>query len=81
LKDAEIGLALRCFEKWLEVTARYEKHPHPVDPSHSALLRRLVSGKDVLPFPPPKRFSYQAYDLAEGKAMGARYGRSPAAMS
>jgi hypothetical protein len=29
-----------------------------------------VSGKDVLPFPPPKRFSYQAYDLAAGKAMG-----------
>jgi hypothetical protein len=28
------------------------------------------SGEDVLPFPPPKLFSYQAYDLAEGKAMG-----------
>lgn len=36
------------------------------DPSHSALLYRLLSGKDPLPIAPPKSYSRPNYHLGEG---------------
>jgi hypothetical protein len=41
------------------------------DMDHSALLLRLQSGKDPLPEPPPRSYSYPWYDLVEmGMAEG-----------
>ena len=36
-------------------------------PSHSALLYRLLSGKEPLPVPPPKSYSRPDYDIGEGR--------------
>lgn len=36
-----------------------------IDIDHSALLQRLLEGKDPLPIPPPRSFSYPWYDLIE----------------
>lgn len=41
------------------------------DAEHSALLERLLSGREALPQPPPRRYSYPWYDLidmGEGQA-------------
>jgi len=35
------------------------------DIDHSALLRRLLEGEQALPVPPPKQYSYPAYNLVE----------------
>lgn len=44
--------------KWLLV-------PNSPDVHHSALLQRLLSGKEPLPVPPPKSHSYPWYSLIE----------------
>lgn len=36
-----------------------------IDAHKSALLRRMLSGKQPFPIPPPKAFSYPWYDLIE----------------
>lgn len=67
-----------CFEKWLRIkdeVKNWEEKQQcfgPVtinlaDPSHSALLRRLLNGQEPLYKPPPRRYSYPCYDLGEGK--------------
>jgi len=41
--------------------------PTSADVDHSSLLLRLLRGKDSLTHPPPIRFAYPDYNLAEGK--------------
>ncbi len=41
--------------------------PTDADALHSALLRRLLSGKEPLPEPPPLRHSYPDYAAVEDK--------------
>ena len=52
---------------WLKTLCEHG-HPSPTwaDAEHSSLLRRLLDGKALLPKPPPLRFSYPDYQLAEG---------------
>jgi hypothetical protein len=60
----------RAREVFREFVAVYEKENLPVNlPNidHSSLLQRLLNGKPLLEKAPPKRFSYPAYELAEGK--------------
>ena len=56
-----------CLLRWLRIRADNGK-PFPeslgqleVDIDHSALLRRLLSGKEPLPQPPPLKHSYPDY--------------------
>ena len=55
--------------RWLEVRAAHgyaDEHPvTPAEASHSALLARLLSGKEPLPSPPPLSYSYPWYSLIE----------------
>ncbi len=57
--------------KWLQLRAYHgcdtEVSPtrFRVDAQHSALLERLLEGKDPLPEPPPKSFGYPWYHLIE----------------
>jgi hypothetical protein len=56
--------------RWLEIGYPNEA-PTPADAWHSALLGRLLAGKDPLPEPPPLAFSYPWYGLIEnGRAEG-----------
>ncbi len=61
---------LRCVARWLDVRARHLRNPAiGADVSHSALLGRLLEGKEPLDAPPPKSYSYPWYELVEeGKA-------------
>ena len=68
--EAMRGVA--CLVKWLEVREQ-EGKPFPaslgqlkVDIDHSALLRRLLDGKQPLPHPPPLKHSYPDYEAVEG---------------
>jgi hypothetical protein len=73
----QISFALKAFEEWLRIYRKYEtgnRHhgtdtdtPTLADISHSSLLNRLLSGKQALSKPPPRRWSYPDYNLAEGK--------------
>lgn len=65
----ELSSMLRSIQKWLEVC---EANGKPISPQqfytaavHSSLLRRIMSGKDPLPHPPPIYFSQPAYELVE----------------
>jgi len=68
LTQEQIDFAVRCMARYINVR---EDHghglPNSADVDHSSLLRRLLSGKQPLEQPPPKRYSYPDYDLAEGK--------------
>ena len=56
--------------RWLEV-GYPDKGPTPADAWHSALLQRLLDGKDPLPVPPPRAYSYPWYALIEnGRSTG-----------
>lgn len=68
LTEQQMDFARRCTSRWMQI---YEKElkrlPNWCDADHSSLLGRLLSGKEPLDKPPPLRFSYPDYDLAEGK--------------
>lgn len=57
--------AVRAMSRWIR---DYNEHPTAADVDHSSLLRRLLSGKEPLPFKPPKRYSYPDYALGEGES-------------
>lgn len=68
LDEKQIGFATKCVMEWIELYhVHLKRDPTPADAVHSSLLRRLLSGKKVLPKPPPKRFSCPDYKLAEGE--------------
>ena len=73
-REAEVARAVRLWIKTVRETASpsvYGKSwlPTEVDIVKSALLSRILSGKDPLPQAPPTAFSYPWYELIEnGKA-------------
>ena len=69
LDSKQIGFVRLCVMRWLMTKEKYNKKARSPDATHSALLARLLEGKSLLPDPPPIRFSYPDYDLAEGKAV------------
>lgn len=64
LTPGQMDFAVRCMSEWIHLSGIC---PTDADVSHSSFLRRLLSGKDALDKPPPKRFSYPDYELGEGK--------------
>jgi len=69
LNEEQIVFVRSCIMKWLTVKETLGKKTYAADAIHSSLLTRLLEGKSLLPIPPPKRFSYPDYDLAEGKTV------------
>lgn len=86
-------LAIEAFSRWLEIYAQHsEKAPIGeeaafqirIDADHSALLFRLLSGKEPLPVPPPTYMSrpwhslietgegqpFEVWDVADYQALG-----------
>ncbi len=60
--------------RWLELWVKQcrkdhgiERCPTYADATHSALLKRLLSGKDPTEHVPPKAFGYPWYELEDGK--------------
>lgn len=78
LDEQQIRYAMTCVMQWIEIyQANMDKpsdrmlapntaRPTPPDAIHSALLYRLLQGKKPFRNPPPKRFSYPSYEMAEG---------------
>lgn len=62
---------LQCVKRWLRTREGAGKTAAPhwtqfaADVDHSALLRRLLAGKDPLPLPPPRNCSQPWYSLIE----------------
>jgi hypothetical protein len=70
LTQDQINFAIKCMAKWIHIRWDNEfGNPNPADVSHSALLHRLLSGKEPLDKPPPKSYSYPDYPMAEGEAV------------
>jgi len=68
LTEEQIAFVTRAFSEWFAVLFDEQKvYPTNADVDHSALLHRLLEGKKPFPNPPPKRFSYPCYALAEGE--------------
>ena len=67
LDESQAEFAICCFKEWLNTCEEAGRRCNGVDAHHSALLRRLLSGKPKLDKAPPKRFSYPCYELGEGK--------------
>lgn len=67
LTEEQLWFVRHAIAEWLRICEQHSYVVRPPDASHSALLGRLLSGKAALPEPPPRRFSYPDYDLAEGK--------------
>lgn len=57
--------------RWLNIRAQHgyefsrDQYQFFADIDHSALLRRLLEGKEPLPEPPPRSFSYPWYSVIE----------------
>jgi hypothetical protein len=67
LNREQADFAKHCVSRWISIyNKNHSKLPNEHDADHSALLLRLLSGKEPLDKPPPLRHSYPAYDLAEG---------------
>jgi hypothetical protein len=67
LSHEQLRAAQRAVSVWIDVRTRhgYASPLTPAEAGHSALLRRLLSGKEPLPAPPPRAFSYPNYGLIE----------------
>jgi hypothetical protein len=66
--DLDVEEAVRVVAMWIKAwKARFNLYPNDEDVLHSALLRRLLSGKPLLETAPPLRFSQPDYALAEGE--------------
>jgi len=68
---ARTNEAIQAFLRWLEIREAWGA-PFPkylgqlrADADHSALLQRLLEGKDPFPEPPPRSHSYPNYNLLE----------------
>ena len=64
--------ACRAVVRWLQIRGKWNEDYNAewlfsldVDMDHSALLGRLLDGKKLLAFPPPRAYSYPWYQLAE----------------
>lgn len=64
LSKIQIYFAKHKVGRWLDIGGNTRTGP---DADHSALLFRLLSGKEPLPKAPPKRMSYPWYELGEGE--------------
>lgn len=68
MTDEESRRVVECVSQWMRIYHKNKgKYPNDMDADHSALLRRLLSGEKPLPNPPPLRYSYPDYKLAEGE--------------
>lgn len=67
LTGEQIEFAIKQMTTWIEIKLDQGQKVGVADPSHSALLFRLLSGKKPLPKPPPRSFSRPNYELAEGE--------------
>lgn len=66
LTPEQIAFAQRMVTEWLRACEDNGKGAQgSPDASHSNLLPRLLSGKPLLPKPPPLRMSYPSWDLLE----------------
>lgn len=61
----EAQRVVRCVYRWMEIAEENGRNTRQVDAVHSALLLRLILGKEPLPKPPPRFFSYPCYDFAD----------------
>jgi hypothetical protein len=62
IQEAEMLRTLRCVKQWLEIKNRRTlRETTAADVDHSALLRRLLAGKEPLPEPPPLKNGYPDY--------------------
>jgi hypothetical protein len=68
----DIEQQVKAVSEWLRICEHYGRGTRDVDADHSALLRRLLSGKPALKAPPPKLYSYPCYPLGEGKKVEIR---------
>lgn len=60
---------LGCVKRWLDIKNRNRGDMiTSADVDHSALLNRLLDGKEPLPEPPPLMNSYPDYNAVEGTA-------------
>ncbi len=56
----------RAVGQWINLHTRHlGRPPTDVDADHSSLLFRLLEGKEPLPQPPPRAYSYPWYSLVE----------------
>ena len=69
LTSEQIRFVKGRVSKWIRFYHDLGRNPTDGDAWHSALLARLLSGKEPLDTPPPERFSYPDYALAEGEAV------------
>ncbi len=66
--ELDVEDAVRAVAVWIKAWySRFYRYPTDGDVLHSALLRRLLSGKPPLDVAPPLRFSQPDYPLAEGE--------------
>lgn len=65
LSVEQIEFACKQVQQWMAICEENGRNVGPADVDHSSLLRRLLSGKAAHPEPPPKRFSYPAWELVE----------------
>ncbi len=75
MTDAEIQFAKNAAGRWLEHWVKQCRKDHGIDrcptyadAMHSALLRRLLSGKAPTGHVPPLAFAYPWHELEEGNA-------------
>lgn len=65
LTAEQVEFAIQQVCRWMNTCEDNDRGSSSADASHSALLRRLLSGGTLLDEPPPKRFSYPAWELLE----------------
>src|SRR3990167_5429034 len=71
LAHDQVLFAMRCMSRWLRIRVEHESRLErarsgellqvAADVDHSALLKRLLSGKEPLQEPPPLDHSYPVY--------------------
>lgn len=63
-----VNFVIEKMSEWVRIlNENGHGSPTGADVDHSALLRRLLEGKEAFKNPPPKMFAYPNYKLAEGK--------------
>jgi len=78
MADETQQATLDAVKLWLKIRGKPDDAQLCADIDHSALLARLLDGKEPLPAPPPRAFSYPWYDLIEsGKGDAMEVWRHP----
>lgn len=69
LNQEQLNFAVKCMSEWTRICEDNDRsiRPGSVDIDHSALLGYLLRGNRPFEKPPPLRYSYPCYALAEGK--------------